>query len=226
MLSEHYVMRRIPILLGLVALLGSQAMLMEAPNYPVMCIARILQGISSSVIWVVGLALLCDTTPEDLVARPPVGGALYSALGPFVFAMAAAVLDLIARLFIIERKDALKWGIDPKIPRRVKQKTEEEGVAGRAPVQPSPFSRPIPNDSESNMEVSMNGILAPFEGSISGTETFLIEDETSKKGLSLPVVIMRLFQSSRASVAIFITFIYGYVIRMALIRPFGLIAFI
>jgi len=34
-------------------------MLMEAPNFPVMCIARLLQGIGSSMVWVVGLALLC-----------------------------------------------------------------------------------------------------------------------------------------------------------------------
>ena len=35
-------------------------MFMEAPNYPVMVLARFVQGISSSVVWVVGLALLCD----------------------------------------------------------------------------------------------------------------------------------------------------------------------
>ena len=33
-------------------------MLMEAPTYAVMVVARICQGISASVIWVVGLALV------------------------------------------------------------------------------------------------------------------------------------------------------------------------
>ena len=35
-------------------------MLMEVPTYWLMVIARVIQGISSSVVWVVGLALLYD----------------------------------------------------------------------------------------------------------------------------------------------------------------------
>lgn len=33
-------------------------MLMEAPTYAVMCIARVLQGISSAMVWTIGLALM------------------------------------------------------------------------------------------------------------------------------------------------------------------------
>lgn len=58
LLSERYAARKKPLIFGLVLLLGSQIMLMEAPNYPVMCAARILQGFGSSMVWVVGLALL------------------------------------------------------------------------------------------------------------------------------------------------------------------------
>lgn len=58
MLSERYDSRRMPLIIGLVALLASQIMLMEAPVYWLMCLARVLQGISSSVVWVVGLALM------------------------------------------------------------------------------------------------------------------------------------------------------------------------
>jgi len=58
MLSERYNTRKIPLIIGLVLLTGSQVLLMEAPNYAVMCVARVLQGISSSMVWVVGLALL------------------------------------------------------------------------------------------------------------------------------------------------------------------------
>jgi predicted MFS family arabinose efflux permease len=47
-----------PFLFGLLLLTGSQALFMEAPNYAVMCVARALQGVSSGVVWVVGLALL------------------------------------------------------------------------------------------------------------------------------------------------------------------------
>jgi DHA1 family solute carrier family 18 vesicular amine transporter 1/2 len=58
-----------PLIVGLIALVGSQIMFMEAPTYWVMCLARIFQGVSSSVVWVVGLALLCDTAPEEHIGR-------------------------------------------------------------------------------------------------------------------------------------------------------------
>ena len=58
MFAERSPSRRTPLIIGLLALLGAQVLLMEAPNYAVMAVARFLQGISSSMIWVVGLALL------------------------------------------------------------------------------------------------------------------------------------------------------------------------
>lgn len=56
--SEVYRNRKIPLLAGLIALIGSQIMFMEAPVYWLMILARLLQGVSSTVIWTVGLALL------------------------------------------------------------------------------------------------------------------------------------------------------------------------
>lgn len=47
-----------PLVLGLLALTGSQIMLMLAPTYWVMALARVIQGVSSSMVWVVALALL------------------------------------------------------------------------------------------------------------------------------------------------------------------------
>ena len=67
-------------------------MFMEAKSLWVMLVARFLQGISSSTVWVIGLALMyapptlvlppnlqyltsrhhrCDTTPEDKAGREP-----------------------------------------------------------------------------------------------------------------------------------------------------------
>ena len=57
-LSEKYNSRKYPLLIGQLTLIGSQILLMEAKAYWVMIIARLIQGISSAVIWVVGLALL------------------------------------------------------------------------------------------------------------------------------------------------------------------------
>lgn len=51
-----------------------------------------------------------------MLVGPPVGGILYSHLGfraPFIFGEICTVIDLIGRLLIIERKDALRWGHDP-----------------------------------------------------------------------------------------------------------------
>lgn len=96
--SERYNSRRIPLLAGQVALVGAQIMLMEAPKYWVMVLARIIQGISSSVVWVVGLALLyacrdaplkccydifmvnrCDTAPESSVGSKLSSGTAFFA---------------------------------------------------------------------------------------------------------------------------------------------------
>ncbi|EIN13364.1 MFS general substrate transporter [Punctularia strigosozonata HHB-11173 SS5] len=149
LLSERYQNRKVPLLLGMLALIGSQVMLMEAPSYSILVIGRVIQGIASSVIWILGLALLCDTAPEQSVGRqlglamsgvslgrvpchmqllvgPPAGGALYSRFGirgPFVFGIAITFVDLVGRLLIIERKDALVWGIDTMA---MSENTEED----------------------------------------------------------------------------------------------------
>jgi DHA1 family solute carrier family 18 vesicular amine transporter 1/2 len=56
--SEVYRNRKIPLIAGLVSLAVSQIMFMEAPAYWLMVLARVLQGLSATVIWTVGLALL------------------------------------------------------------------------------------------------------------------------------------------------------------------------
>lgn len=56
--SEHYNTRTYPLISGQIILIGSQIMLMESPTYWVMVFARVVQGVSSSMVWVVGLALL------------------------------------------------------------------------------------------------------------------------------------------------------------------------
>ena len=130
--SERYNARRIPLLLGLFTLIGAQVLFMLAPFYWLMALARIIQGVSSTFVWTVGLALLCDTTPEarvgqqlglamaglsaGVVLAPPIGGALYQRLGfnaPFIFSIGIVLFDLAGRLLVIERKHALQWDVDP-----------------------------------------------------------------------------------------------------------------
>ncbi|KAH9994418.1 major facilitator superfamily domain-containing protein [Russula vinacea] len=107
------------LMFGLLALLGSQILLMESRKYGIMAIARVLQGISAAVVWTAGLALICDTVPEEKVGRylglastfsqlvgPPVGGVLFDHFdirGPCIFGIMAVSVDLIGRLLLIER---------------------------------------------------------------------------------------------------------------------------
>ncbi|KIM84636.1 hypothetical protein PILCRDRAFT_6257 [Piloderma croceum F 1598] len=227
MLSERYKTRRVPFIIGTVTLLGSQVMLMEAPSYGIMCFARILQGISSSMVWVVGLALLCDTVSENRVGRqlgiamtgmsigfvigPPVGGLLYGRLGyraPFVFSEICTILDLVGRLLIIERKYALEWGVDPAAVPTGKQAEAQhalddvdisDGQLGDKDQLMSPHS-PVSNASPA--KAREGEVLSDAEH---GEATIVVP----VKPLSLHVVVIRLVKSSRALVALSLSLVWG-----------------
>ncbi|PAV22263.1 MFS general substrate transporter [Pyrrhoderma noxium] len=147
-ISEKYGARKSPLVWGLVSLMGFLVMFMEAPNYAVMVVARFTQGISSSVIWVVGLALLADVVPEEMLgqqigfastglvigmlAAPPISGVLYERFGfraPFIFGIIVTAFDLVFRLLVIERVDALKWGHDPALSKKSNTEVDVENVS-------------------------------------------------------------------------------------------------
>lgn len=121
-------MRRLPLLLGLAALLGATIMLNVAASVTVFIIGRLLQGISAAVVWVVGLALMADTVPREMLAQymgyvslgmtsgfmlgPLLGGILYQRTGyNGVWALCYAFigLDFVLRVVLIEKKDAKRW---------------------------------------------------------------------------------------------------------------------
>ncbi|KAF9072699.1 major facilitator superfamily domain-containing protein [Rhodocollybia butyracea] len=205
-LSERHDTRRAPLLLGILVLIGSQIMLMEAPVYWLLCLARILQGIGSTMVWVVGLALLCDTTPKNLIGRqlglsmtgmsigqvnrPPVGGALYSRFGfrgPCIFGIITAVLDFVGRLVVIERKEALYWGHDT--------------LAVPESAEPDVFEPPV--------NVSSNPVLNSNEKNDVMSDDPSQSSNTTNPSISLLAVILELAKSSRAITATLLTFIYA-----------------
>lgn len=53
--------RRLPLLLGLLALAGATLMLCLAQAVWLLVLGRVLQGISAAIVWTVGTALLVDT---------------------------------------------------------------------------------------------------------------------------------------------------------------------
>ena len=68
--EKYYTKRQLPLIIGNVVLIGSQIMFMEAPTYWVMCLARALQGIGSTMVWVIGLALMYVSDSTALGRSP------------------------------------------------------------------------------------------------------------------------------------------------------------
>ncbi|KAI6081704.1 MFS transporter-like protein [Hypoxylon rubiginosum] len=120
--------RQAPFLSGLAALMAATIMLAFGRSIPVLYVARILQGISAAVVWTIGLAMILDTVgPQNLgktigsifsfisigqLMAPVIGGILYDTIGyTGVFAVGAGVLglDLLMRLFVVEKKIAAKY---------------------------------------------------------------------------------------------------------------------
>lgn len=222
-----------PLIIGLIALIASQVMFMEAPNYAVMAIARALQGISSSMVWIVGLAVLCDTTPEKNVGRQlgiamtgltvgllvgsPAGGALYSRFGfraPFIFGEICALFDLLLRLLLIERDVALKWGYDPSEP-TAQVLTDAPGASSLPDIQlstiPAAHTRGNPEMEYNKAERSFDKSKQPVGPKLS---TSIHESSPVRTSAPLLSVIVNLSQAPRAVVALTLTFVYGVVNSM------------
>ncbi|KAK3674180.1 hypothetical protein LTR78_006027 [Recurvomyces mirabilis] len=127
-LADRTSSRRLPFVLGLVALAASTVMLCIGNSIGVLAAGRVLQGISAAVVWVVGLALLVDTVGSEGVGQamgylglsmslaillaPLLGGVVFAASGYYaVFAMAFGLIgfDIVMRLVMIEKKVALRW---------------------------------------------------------------------------------------------------------------------
>jgi MFS family permease len=111
-----------PLLLGLLALAGSTILLQVGPNIGILVLGRVLQGISAAAVWIVGLALLADTVPQDELGQtmgivfvatslgvlmgPLFGGFLFEKVGyNAVFAIAYVFIgvDVALRLMMIEK---------------------------------------------------------------------------------------------------------------------------
>ena len=68
-IADRTVSRQMPFLCGLTALMAGTVLLYAAPNEPLMILARVLQGVSSAVVWSVGLAMCMDTVGPDNLGK-------------------------------------------------------------------------------------------------------------------------------------------------------------
>lgn len=96
--ADHYKSRRLPFVLGLLALVISTCMFAAAISPAVLVTARALQGLSAAAVWVVGLALIVDNVHESRIGQamgsitlamtmggilgPMLGGLMYVSLMP------------------------------------------------------------------------------------------------------------------------------------------------
>ncbi|KIJ51850.1 hypothetical protein M422DRAFT_223517 [Sphaerobolus stellatus SS14] len=223
--SEKISSRRMPMLLGLLGLIGAQIMFMLAPVYWLMALARVLQGISSTVVWTVGLSLLSDSCPKSKLGQhlgiamsgistasvlaPPIGGALYDKLGfhaPFIFSLGVVTLDIAGRMLVIERKDALKWGIDPAAEpdpgSATPASTEDKDAATVAEEGGTATSNEF---QEKPSEKDATGAIIAH-----GVSDSLPEDTAEQvRRLSFMEVLGVIFRSKRALAAIFNALLYG-----------------
>jgi MFS family permease len=154
-LADRSDSRRMPLLLGLLALAGSTVMLCLGRTIGVIAAGRVLQGMSAAVVWVVGLALLVDTVGGDDIGQamgfvglamtvgvllaPLLGGVVFESAGYYsVWAMAFGLigLDIVLRLVMVERKIAVRWdgkwepkraAVETRAMGEDKKKAEEEG---------------------------------------------------------------------------------------------------
>ncbi|KAG5353883.1 hypothetical protein C0989_001136 [Termitomyces sp. Mn162] len=170
--SERYNTRRMPLIIGLLLLVGSQVMLMEAPTYAVMSLIG-----------------------------PAAGGALFTQFGyrgPFIFVIAWTVVDLIARLLIIERKEAFVYGVDPQEV----DKSENQGKEMSINPNSGPRDQSLVNVEESDTRMTLN---VPH----------VVDKPRNPSKISILVIFLELTKSSRALVAVILTFAYGYVFPRA-----------
>ncbi|KAE9970483.1 hypothetical protein EG328_006211 [Venturia inaequalis] len=120
--------RQKPFLVGLIALLVSTLGLALGQNVPVLAVARIFQGMSSAVVWTVGLAICLETVGPNKLgttigtifsivavgthAAPVLGGILYKKFefwGVFAVCILLILIDIALRLMMIEKKTAARY---------------------------------------------------------------------------------------------------------------------
>lgn len=146
-LADKSSSRRAALLGGLIVLLGATVMLCLGRSVGLLIAGRLIQGLSASVVWCVGLALLADIAGENdagqamgyvsiafsmgVLVAPLLGGVVYARAGYYaVFYMTFSVIavDIILRLALIEKKVAARWDPIPEV--ELQSSTRKEDSVG------------------------------------------------------------------------------------------------
>ena len=122
--------RRVPFFMGLLALIASTILLALGQSIEVLVLARVLQGMSAAVVWIVGFVIVQDTVPRNKLGTsigtifsfisignfmaPVIGGIVYDKLGDkaiLVVELGLLGIDLVMRIIMVERGVAEAWGM-------------------------------------------------------------------------------------------------------------------
>ncbi|KAL4749154.1 hypothetical protein BDW72DRAFT_204983 [Aspergillus terricola var. indicus] len=211
-LADRIESRRWPLILGLIALGASTALLCVGTHIGLWIAGRLCQGVSAAVVWTVGCALLIDTVDKDGLGQalgyigmgmtfgamggPLLGGVLYEHGGYYsVFALAFALiaLDIVFRVVMIERKDAVLW--------LAEDEQVQETVSGTLQLQqPAGIERQKDEDEHENRssEPALVRNSNPFPAPSA---------EQPPKGKKRKAALLTLLASSRILVALWAYFI-------------------
>lgn len=119
--------RRGPMVAGLVGLFATTLIFAFAQSYPLLVLARVLQGLSATITWTAGMALLADHFPREgrgramgtvfafanlgVLLGPPLAGYLSEHFGlraPFLLAAGLALADAVARVTLLRDVAAVR----------------------------------------------------------------------------------------------------------------------
>jgi MFS family permease len=67
--ADRYASRRVPFLLGLVAIACATVIIWLSRQIALQVVGRVLQGLACAVVWVTGLAMIADTVEEEEIGQ-------------------------------------------------------------------------------------------------------------------------------------------------------------
>ncbi|WWC95471.1 hypothetical protein V866_002335 [Kwoniella sp. B9012] len=161
--------RRGPLMAATCAMQFALLFLIFVDRYAVMIMARTLQGLSCSIIWSIGFALICENVEKKNIGRqlgfafsgmsignivgPAAGGGLYTTLGwkaPWIFCMIVCSVELLGRWLAVEQKDLIKYGHGPPTSTEEATNTIANSSNKRHPMDNTPYSDQAANDDQTN----------------------------------------------------------------------------
>ena len=173
----------------------------------------------------------CDTAPEEHLGRqfgiasmgltigslvgPPVAGALYKRWGfkaPFIFGIIVTGIDLLARLLLIERHEAMRWGMDPMAIAASSKEKDPEAASGVTVVEKAEQPSVVPDHQPTVQALVNDPTVVGGEGStnVEGNQTEERPERSKSHTTLLPhIALFRLMKSSRAAVCIILTLLWG-----------------